>query len=76
MFSRSMPVKINYHSVGSVAYEQRSHVSSLDGFKTFPQLAHLDLSCNQIKNIKLNVHDYEILDVRPPWKRLVSDARR
>lgn len=36
----------------------------LDGFKTFPQVIHLDLSCNQIKNIKLNINDYETLEVR------------
>lgn len=35
-----------------------------DGFKTFPQLAHLDLSFNQMKNIKLNINDYETLEVR------------
>ncbi|CAF0969180.1 unnamed protein product [Adineta ricciae] len=32
------------------------------GFKTFPQLLQLDLSFNQIKNIKLNVNDYETLE--------------
>jgi len=35
----------------------------LDGFKSFPQLNQLDLSFNQIKNIKLNINDYEILEV-------------
>ncbi|CAF0756691.1 unnamed protein product [Adineta steineri] len=32
------------------------------GFKTFPQLMQLDLSFNQIKNIKINVNDYETLE--------------
>ncbi|CAF1027217.1 unnamed protein product [Rotaria sordida] len=35
---------------------------SFHGFKTFPQLIQLDLSFNQIKNIKLNVNDYETLE--------------
>ena len=37
-------------------------ISSPDGFKTFPQLIHLDLSFNQIKNIKVNLNDYETLE--------------
>ena len=36
----------------------------LDGFKTFPQLTHMDLSFNQIKNLKLNINDYETLEVK------------
>ncbi len=40
------------------------YISIPDGFKTFPQLVKLDLSCNQIKNIKLNINDYETLEVK------------
>ncbi|CAF3346817.1 unnamed protein product [Rotaria socialis] len=32
------------------------------GLRTFPQLAQLDLSFNQIKNIKLSANDYESLE--------------
>ncbi len=40
------------------------YISIPDGFKTFPQLVKLDLSCNQIKNLKLNINDYETLEVK------------
>lgn len=43
-----------------------------DGFKTFPQLLQLDLSFNQIKNIKLNVNDYETLEVKFVTKSMFS----
>ena len=45
-----------------------------DGFKTFPQLLQLDLSFNQIKNIKLNVNDYETLEVKFPTKTIFSSS--
>lgn len=64
MFFTSMQAKINCPFVSDVKRTFSSSISSsADGFKTFPQLVHLDLSCNQIKNIKLNINDYETLEV-------------
>ena len=64
MFFTLMQAKTNCPSVSDVKRTFSTSISSYaDGFKTFPQLVHLDLSCNQIKNIKLNINDYETLEV-------------
>ena len=74
MFFKLMPVKINYHFVSNSNdwFSSSLTLFSTDGFKTFPQLTHLDLSCNQIKNIKLNINDYETLEVKSFDKRSIE----